>query len=148
MSVLTLAALGLAAGLMLATALRGSYQLTLPYAAYVEEKQALLRRSASWMPVVMHLLAAAEAVLAVAERRQPAGTLYVVGAAALVAVLLVSHFRNSPINRWVATLPVHTAPLDWKEIDPRRSWTRWHLARTAATLLALAVNAAALALPT
>ena len=59
----------------------------------------------------------------------------------LIAVSIVSHFCNVPINRQVKTMDAGRLPADWR--DPRPIWRRWHTLRTALSVLALLLNAIA-----
>jgi uncharacterized membrane protein len=82
-------------------------------------------------------------VLAVVNTSGAAGTaLFTIAAVLLLAVSVVSHFCNVPINRVVKSLDPADIPAGWH--DPRPLWRRWHLLRTALALLAVLVNAIAI----
>ena len=92
------------------------------------------------MPVIVLTSTAVDVALALLTDKT---VLFAVGAVLLLAVSGVSHLCNVPINRRVKGLDPERMPADWA--DPRPLWRRWHLLRTVLAFVALALNAAALA---
>ncbi|AOS62902.1 anthrone oxygenase family protein [Actinoalloteichus hymeniacidonis] len=91
----------------------------------------------NWDPTMPILVLSSTTVCLVLAFLVPEGSrrlLYLLAAALLAAVSVVSHFCNVPINRRVKVLDPESMPADWS--DPRPLWRRWHAARTVLSLLA------------
>ena len=141
LSVAVLAGSGVVAGVLFAVALSVLPALiAMPADRYVYAHQLIGRRWDPTMPIIVLSSTAIDVVLAfLADSRN---VLFVVGAVLLLAVSVVSHFCNVPINRVVKKLDPESIPEGWR--DPRPLWRRFHLLRTTLALLAVVVNAAAL----
>lgn len=63
--------------------------------------------------------------------------LLIVAVACLIAAGLITRLCNQPINAIVMTWSAQTPPADWMKL--RDEWWRWHLARLACGLSALAL---------
>nr|CAM34365.1 hypothetical protein [Streptomyces tendae] len=135
---------GMVAGVLFAVALSVVPALrAMPADRYVYAHQLIGRHWDPAMPLIVLGSTAADAVLAFTgpgATRPLSGT----AAALLLAVSVVSHFGNVPINRRVKSVDARAIPPDWR--DPRPVWRRWHLLRTALAIAAAVVNATALAL--
>jgi uncharacterized membrane protein len=141
LSVAVLAGSGVVAGVLFAVALSVLPALiAMPADRYVYAHQLIGRRWDPTMPIIVLTSTAIDVVLAfLADSRN---ALFVAGAVLLLAVSVVSHFCNVPINRVVKKLDPDRIPAGWQ--DPRPLWRRFHLLRTSLALLAVVVNAAAL----
>jgi uncharacterized membrane protein len=136
---------GVVAGVLFAVALSTVPALiAMPPAQYVYTHKLLGRNWDPTMPVIVLSATALDVVLAVLAASSPVTVLFAVGAALLVSVSVVSHWCNVPINKQLRELHPDRMPTDWQ--DPRPVWRRWHLLRSALAVLALAVNASAIAL--
>jgi uncharacterized membrane protein len=139
---------GLAAGVLFSTVLGMVPMMrVLPYDRYIEAHQFLVQRYDPVMPMLMAATLVADAVLAVRTPPGAGRTLYAAAALLIAMTMAVSITRNVPINRWVRRLDPQTPPADWPAVDPRPSWRAWNLLRTLLDMLALTVNAVAVALP-
>ncbi|GGQ80888.1 anthrone oxygenase family protein [Couchioplanes azureus] len=136
---------GIVAGVLFAVALSTLPALiAMPPGRYIYAQRLLGRNWDPTMPILVLSTMLADIVLAaMAPGPRGAGPLYATAAALLVAVSVVSHFANVPINRQVRALDPDHMPADWA--DPRPLWRRWHLLRTSCAIGALLVNAAAIA---
>lgn len=135
---------GLVAGVLFAVALSVLPALfAMPVDRYVYAHQMLGRNWDPTMPIIVLSSLASDIVLATLVPAGPARALFVTAAVLLLSVSVVSHFCNVPINRGVKGLDSERIPAQWR--DPRPLWRRWHLLRTALAMVALAVNAVALA---
>lgn len=145
LGVATLLGSGLVAGVLFAVALSTLPALiAMPPSRYIYAHKLLGRNWDPTMPVIVLSSTAADIVLAVAVPEPAAArALFAVAAVLLVAVSVVSHFANVPINKQMRTVDPDRMPPDWR--DPRPLWRRWHLLRTACAIGALAVNASAVA---
>lgn len=132
---------GTVAGVLFAVALSTLPALiAMPPARYIYAHKLLGRNWDPTMPVLVLSTLVLDVVLAVL------GTVPVLfaGAAVLLAgVSIVSHWANVPINKVMRTLDPDHMPEEFE--DPRPLWRRWHHLRTTLALLALTVNAAAIA---
>lgn len=140
---LTVLANGSAAGIMLSTVIGVTpLYLALPYNRYVQTVQFLRPRFDPAMPALNGLTLVLDLVLA--SGLATGGTRYgfAVGAALQAAVMVISITRNVPVNRLVMSLDPEREPADWSQIDPRRRWRNWNVARTSLALLAFAINVA------
>ncbi|MEV0980886.1 MULTISPECIES: DUF1772 domain-containing protein [unclassified Streptomyces] len=143
--VLAVAALlgsGVTAGVLFAVALSVLPALfAMETGTYVYAHQLLGRNWDPTMPVIVLSSTLVDVVLAVIAGGT-ARTLFVVAAVLMLGVSGVSHLCNVPINRRVkAITDPSVIPADWQ--DPRPLWRRFHHLRTALSVLALAVTAAA-----
>lgn len=141
LSIAVLAGSGVVAGVLFAVALSVLPALiAMPADRYVYAHQLIGKRWDPTMPVIVLSCTVIDVVLAfLADSRN---VLFVVGAVLLLAVSVVSHFCNVPINRVVKKLDPDRIPPGWR--DPRPLWRRFHLLRTSLALLAVVVNAVAL----
>ncbi|GDY31035.1 anthrone oxygenase family protein [Gandjariella thermophila] len=138
LSVAVLVGSGVVAGVLFAVALSVlPALLAMPADRYVYAHQLIGRRWDPTMPIIVLTSTAADVALAVLARKGTA--LFAVAAALLLAVSVVSHFCNVPINRVVKSLDPADIPAGWR--DPRPLWRRWHLLRTTLALLAVVANA-------
>ncbi|MFD9963253.1 anthrone oxygenase family protein [Amycolatopsis sp. NPDC058986] len=141
LAVLALVGSGVVAGVLFAVALSVLPALfAMPVERYVYAHQLLGKRWDPAMPVIVLCSTAVDIALAVLAD-SGAAALFAVAAALLLAVSVVSHFCNVPINRVVKSLDPEHVPDDWW--DPRPLWRRWHFLRTVLALLAAVVNAIA-----
>jgi len=136
---------GLVAGVLFAVALSVLPALiAMPPGRYIYAHKLLGRNWDPTMPVIVLTATALDVVLATLADRTAVRVLFGLAAVLLVAVSVISHWCNVPINRQLRELDPDRMPPDWH--DPRPLWRRWHLLRTALAILALAANAAAIAL--
>ncbi|EKX60724.1 DUF1772 domain-containing protein [Streptomyces ipomoeae] len=143
LGVLVLLGNGLTAGVLFAVALSVVPAMAaMPAARYVYVHQLLGRNWDPTMPVIVLASALADLALAMGSDIWSRTALFGTAALLLLAVSVVSHFRNVPINRRVKALDPQRLPPDWG--DPRPEWRRWHLTRTVLAVTALALNALAL----
>lgn len=135
---------GLAAGVLFAVALSVVPAMAaMPPARYVYVHQLLGKNWDPTMPLIVLGTVLLDIALAAGSGTLPRRTLLGAAALLMLAVSVVSHFRNVPLNRRVKALDPAQLPPDWH--DPRPAWRRWHLTRTTLAVTALALNAAALA---
>lgn len=135
---------GVVAGVLFAVALSVLPALSaMPPERYIYTHQMLGRHWDPTMPIIVLGSLVVDLVLTALAPTNPARLLFVAAAVLLLGVSVVSHFCNVPINRRVKDLDPDRVPAGW--CDPRPLWRRWHLLRTILALLALAVNAVALA---
>lgn len=136
---------GIVAGVLFAVALSVLPALfAMPTERYVYAHQLIGRNWDPTMPIIVLSSMVIDIVLASLAPAGPRRTLFVVAAVLLLGVSVVSHYCNVPINRRVKGLDPEAIPADWR--DPRPLWRRWHLLRTTLAVLAVLVNAVALAL--
>ncbi|MDX2938449.1 DUF1772 domain-containing protein [Streptomyces ipomoeae] len=144
LGVLVLLGNGVTAGVLFAVALSVVPAMAvMPADRYVYVHQLLGRNWDPTMPAIVLLSALLDTALAIAADDGARAGLLGTAALLLVAVSVVSHFRNVPLNRRVKALDPGRLPADWS--DPRPAWRRWHLTRTTLAVTALALNALALA---
>ncbi|MBO8198045.1 DUF1772 domain-containing protein [Streptomyces smyrnaeus] len=136
---------GVTAGVLFAVALSVLPALfAMETGTYVHAHKLLGRNWDPTMPVVVLTSTVLAAALAFVADDASARVLFAVAAVLSLGVSAVSHLANVPINRRVKAVTDPTAlPHDWE--DPRPLWRRWHLLRTALSLVALVLNAAAVA---
>ncbi|GHH72130.1 hypothetical protein GCM10017673_26730 [Streptosporangium violaceochromogenes] len=145
MGAVALVGSGLTAGVLFCVALSVVPALrALPPDRYVQTHKLLGRHYDPTMPLIVLTTAVADVLLAVVTSSTGPRSLFVIAAALMLGVSAVSHLCNVPINRRVKALNPAAIPEDW--MDPRPLWRRWHLLRTALAVLALIVNAVAVAL--
>jgi uncharacterized membrane protein len=96
------------------------------------------------MPIIVITSTVVDILLAIFGPGGSAVTLFIVASVLLVGVSVVSHWCNVPINRQVKKVDPENFPADWS--DPRPLWRRFHYLRTFLAVLAVAVNAVALAI--
>jgi uncharacterized membrane protein len=136
---------GIVAGVLFAVALSVLPALfAMPTDRYVYAHKLIGRHWDPTMPVIVLCSTLVDLVLAFLAPAGRVRVLFAVAAVLLLGVSIVSHYCNVPINRRVKAVDPETIPPDWR--DPRPLWRRWHLLRTALAILAVAVNATALAL--
>ncbi|WP_328447974.1 DUF1772 domain-containing protein [Amycolatopsis sp. NBC_00438] len=141
LSVAVLAGSGVVAGVLFAVALSVLPALiTMPADRYVYAHQLIGKRWDPTMPIIVLSSTVIDVVLVFTA--DSGNGLFAVAAVLLLAVSIVSHFCNVPINRVVKSLDPESIPADWR--DPRPLWRRFHLLRTALALVAVVVNAVAL----
>ncbi|MFG1706577.1 DUF1772 domain-containing protein [Nonomuraea sp. M3C6] len=136
---------GLTAGVLFCVALSVVPTLrALPPDRYVQTHKLLGRNYDPTMPLIVLTTALVDVLLAVVTPADGPRSLFAVATVLMVGVSVVSHLCNVPINRRVKVLDPAAIPEDWA--DPRPVWRRWHLLRTVLAVVALVVNAAAVAL--
>ncbi len=74
----------------------------------------------------------------------PAFKLYVSTVVLMVTIGILTRLLNQPINAQVMTWTAETLPANWAQI--RDTWWVWHLVRTGASILAMALLLAAIIL--
>lgn len=116
---------------------------SLSVAAYVEQQQNAIRSLNTLLPTMgaaCILLAGWLAFRAKGDAR----TRYLLLAAiiCLVTAALVTRFGNQPINAQVMTWSPQSVPAHWTQL--RDAWWQWHVVRTLAGVLALALTLLAL----
>ncbi|MEV0092403.1 DUF1772 domain-containing protein [Streptomyces sp. NPDC050738] len=136
---------GLAAGVLFGTQLGGfPYLASLPADRYVHAHAFFGTRYDPAMPFCLIATVVCDVVLASRVEQAPARTLFAVAAVLAVATAVISVTKNVPVNRWMRTLDPENLPADFAERDPRGPWGAWNRRRSLLTILALAVNCAAL----
>ncbi len=134
---------GLVAGVLFAVALSVVPAMAaMSPGRYVYTHQMLGRNWDPTMPAIVLTTTLIDLVLATVSGGWPRQALLGGAALLLLAVSVVSHFRNVPLNRIVKTLDPERLPEDWS--DPRPTWRRWHLTRTVLAVIALGLNASVL----
>lgn len=142
LSVLTLLAGGLAAGVLVGVAVANVPSFAqMPADRYVAVHQLFDRHYEPLMPLLVLGAAAVDVVLAILADEGGRAGLFTVAALALAGVAAVSQLANVPLLNSVRTVDPNALPADWP--DPRPAWRRWHLARTGLSVLALAATASA-----
>ncbi|WP_327560903.1 DUF1772 domain-containing protein [Actinophytocola sp.] len=132
---------GTVAGVLFAVALSTLPALiAMPPGRYIYAHKLLGRNWDPTMPAIVLGSTVLDTVLAFTATR---AALFAVAAVLLAGVSVVSHFANVPINKVMRTLDPDDMPERFD--DPRPLWRRWHHLRTALALLALIVNATAIA---
>ncbi|MCO1580354.1 DUF1772 domain-containing protein [Crossiella sp. SN42] len=140
LEVLVLTGSGLTAGVLFAVAISVVPMfLALPPADYVAVHRLVGRHFDRVMPPVVLLSALGGLVLA----GRTGELAHLAAALCLAGVSAVSQLGNVPINRRVKSLAGQQLPVRW--VDPRRRWRGWHLLRTGLAVLALLLNAYAVA---
>lgn len=136
---------GLVAGVFFAVAVSVLPTLVaMPVDRYIETHVRLGHGYHPIMPLVVTGGLIADVVLVFIAPGTTSRVLFVVAVVLILGVQAVSQFGNVPINRRVQAVDPQDLPADWT--DPRPPWRSWHRLRTALAILALAVNAFALAL--
>ncbi|MFI9526492.1 DUF1772 domain-containing protein [Micromonospora rosaria] len=132
---------GLTAGVLVSTMLGIiPFMRTLPPDRYVAAHRYLWSRYDPFMPICFGLSVLADLVLAVRVTDPTVRTPVVLATVCLAAVMVISVTRQVPINRWVRDLDPAALPLDWAEVDPRRRWRNWNLARTVLACAGFGLN--------
>ena len=135
---------GLAAGGLMISVLGGApLLLALPTDRYIPVHQFLVQRFDPFMPISMGVALLCDVALIFLAPTSLTSGMAVVGAVLLLLAMVVSIFKNVPINKWVATLSPDTVPDDWERLDPRVRWRNWNAVRTVFAVAALSVNVAA-----
>jgi len=135
---------GIAAGIMLSTVIGiVPMMLILPYGRYVQTVQFLRPRFDPVMPITNGCALALD--IALAATSGPTGSIAAFATAALLlgSAMAVSITKNVPINRFIMSLDSERQPDEWAHIDPRATWRRWNLIRTALALAAFFTNVVA-----
>jgi uncharacterized membrane protein len=144
LAVAVLVGSGTVAGVLFAVALSTLPALiAMPPGRYIYAHKLLGRNWDPTMPAIVLSSTVLDLVLVFLAPRGSAAALFGVAAFLLAAVSVVSHFANVPINKVMRTLDPDDMPERFD--DPRPLWRRWHHLRTALALLALTVNAVAIA---
>lgn len=106
--------------------------------AHVELMHSLIRSLNVPLPLLGLACILLTAGLAVVTRSDRRGrTLLVAAVAFLIVAALVTRFANQPINAVVMTWTPDAPAADWMEL--RDTWWRWHVVRTLAGVVALAL---------
>jgi uncharacterized membrane protein len=143
LSTLTLVGSGTVAGVMFAVAISMVPAMAaMTPDRYVYVHTMLGRNWDPTMPLMVGSTIALDAALAVLAPAQAARCLVIGAAACLAGVSAISHLRNVPINKRVHRTDPCGIPPGWQ--DPRPAWRRWHMRRTALSMLALAANGLAI----
>ncbi|MEV4173363.1 DUF1772 domain-containing protein [Nonomuraea sp. NPDC049709] len=135
---------GLAAGILLSTAL-GIIPLmeTFPADRYVYSHRYLWGRYDPFMPICFGLTVVADVVLAATAPDRVAQVMFAVTAVTLCCVMGISIVKQVPINRWVKSIDPESLPEDFERLDPRSRWRNWNLLRTVLSCAGFALNIAA-----
>ncbi len=121
---------GLGAGVMFSTVVGITpLTLTLPYPDYVRTIRFLWRRYDPFMPIANVAGLGADVALTLTADH-PARLVFGLPAALLAMVIVISLFKNVPINKYVVSLDEERQPADWADRDPRRRWRLWNTVRT------------------
>jgi uncharacterized membrane protein len=144
LAVAVLVGSGTVAGVLFAVALSTLPALiAMPPGRYIYAHKLLGRNWDPTMPAIVLSSTVLDVVLIFLAPNGSAAALFGVAALLLAGVSVVSHFANVPINKVMRTLDPDDMPERFD--DPRPLWRRWHHLRTALALLALTVNAVAIA---
>jgi len=144
---LVLLANGLAAGVLVGTALGGWPLLAdLPPERYVHAHAFFATRYDPFMPSCLLLTTTGDATLGWLADGAVAKVAYLAAAALSLATIAISLLKNVPVNKWIRTLDPDRLPADFAERDPRPRWGAWNRARTALSTVAFLANCAALPL--
>jgi uncharacterized membrane protein len=139
--VLALALNGISAGVLLGSTVGPvPLLLELPADSYVRAKQFLTPRYDPAMPIIIVGNALVDIAVAVVVSHGAPRAAFTAAAVLLGAVVLVSLTWNVPVNNWELTLDPDHLPADWARRDPRPTWLKWHIVRTALLTGALAVT--------
>ncbi|MCQ4084266.1 DUF1772 domain-containing protein [Streptomyces sp. RB6PN25] len=130
---------GITAGVLFAVALSVLPALfAMPTGTYIYAHKLLGRHWDPVMPATVLGTTVVDAALCPTGPSSARG-LYVAAAVLMLGVSAVSHLCNVPINRRVkAVQDPKVLPDGWT--DPRPTWRRWHLLRTALAVAGLALN--------
>ncbi|CRK55084.1 GrhM [Alloactinosynnema sp. L-07] len=109
----------------------------MPPDRYIYSLKLLGRNWDPTMPIIVLTSTIIAIVLAFLGPNGQARVLYGVGAGLLIAVSVISHFANVPINRQMRKVDPDNMPADWE--DPRPLWRVYHTSRTVCAFLALGV---------
>jgi uncharacterized membrane protein len=115
---------------------------SLSASAYVEQQQNAIRSLNTLLPAMgaaCILLTVALAVLSKGDSRSR--YLLVAAAVLMVAAGLVTRFGNQPINAVVMTWSAQAPAENWVQL--RDAWWQWHIVRSLAGIVALALTALA-----
>lgn len=106
--------------------------------AYVELMQGLIRALNVPLPLLGFVCIVLTVLLALLTRSDRRGrNLLIAAVLCLVTAALVTRFGNQPINAVVMTWTPQSPDANWTEL--RDAWWRWHVVRTLAGVLALAL---------
>lgn len=137
---------GVVAGVFIAVTLSVMPALAqLPVSTYVRVHGLLGKGYHPIMPLVVLLVLIGDIVLALTTTRNDVVTLLSFAMILQVGVQGVSHLRNEQLNKRVRAVEGEAIAADWA--DPRESWRRWHLLRTALAIAVFAINATVMVLP-
>ncbi|HEY9389062.1 MAG TPA: anthrone oxygenase family protein [Mycobacteriales bacterium] len=135
---------GPAAGVLIGSAMGPVLALqSLPPNRYVEMHRLLARRPEPFQPICFVTALVCDAMLVVLVESVGVSMLCAVAAACEAGVIMVSKARSNPLKRFATSFDPENLPDEWAQIDPRPSWARWNLARTALASVALVANVAA-----
>lgn len=136
---------GIVAGVFFAVAVSVMPTLmTVPTNIYIDMHRNLGKGYHPVMPLVVSAALVAELGLVVLAPDVTTRVLFVGSVVCTVGVQVVSQFGNVPINKRVQAVDARALPVGWA--DPRRLWRDWHHLRTVFALVALVLNATAVAL--
>jgi uncharacterized membrane protein len=116
--------------------------LALPADRYLEVHRLAGRGFDPAMPVIVLGTTAVTAALACQDSSRTVHWLRAAAVLLLLGVSAVSHLCNVPINRRIRQADPAAVLADWP--DPRQTWRRWNLLRTAFAVLALLINSLAM----
>ncbi|OXM55198.1 DUF1772 domain-containing protein [Amycolatopsis alba] len=141
---LVLLANGLAAGVLVGTQLGGWPLLRgLPPDRYVQAHAFFATRYDPFMPVCFVVTFAGDLALVFADDG-PRRVAFGVAALLTVTAMVISLVKNVPVNKWLRTLDPDNLPADFARLDPRKHWGAWNRVRGTLSVLAFALNCAAL----
>ena len=112
-------------------------------AAYIEQQQNAIRSLNTLLPVMGAVCILLAGWLAIRMKNNPRDRYLLVAAiVCLVVAALVTRFGNQPINAQVMTWSAQSPPPNWAQL--RDTWWQWHVVRTLAAILGLALTLLAL----
>ncbi len=107
-------------------------------AIYVEMQQNAIRALNTSLPALGVVCILLTVVLAVLTKNDKRGSYLLIAAAlCLIAAGLITRLANQPINAQVMTWAAQAPPTNWTEM--RDTWWHWHILRTIAGIVALAL---------
>ena len=112
---------------------------SLSASAYVEQQQNTIRSLNTLLPVMGAVCIVLTVVLASLSKRDPRSRFLLIAAAVLMFIAgLVTRLENQPINAIVMTWSVQAPAGNWAQL--RDLWWQWHVVRTVAGIVALALT--------
>jgi len=100
---------------------------------FIQVHQGAVRGLNVLLPVMAFVALAQTTLLAFLARRRPVVVLYLCALALLASAGLITRFANQPINAEVMQWSSGALPDTWQDL--REAWWRWHLVRTAASVV-------------